>query len=191
MARDVGKPRTYKLPDATIEKLLAIAERRTAETGVECNMTDAIKHVIHSYGTGGRSPTSLMLPDYGEVPCGTPVDASSQPMVLVDIFTPLVRDDGRFILTARGDSMTGKEIKVQDGDKLIVQKQSTAESGSTVVAIIDEKTTLKKYTVRGEGKKIEHWLIPANEIHKPIQFRPDLGHRIEGVVVAILRKFLN
>jgi repressor LexA len=69
-----------------------------------------------------------------------------------------------------------------DNDIIIVKKQSVADNGDTVVAIIDDNTaTLKKIYIE-DNKKIK--LQPANSKYKPI-YRKEV--EIRGVVVKIIR----
>jgi repressor LexA len=64
--------------------------------------------------------------------------------------------DAFFALRVRGDSMV--DAGIYDGDVVIVRPQSTAEKGNTVVALIYDEATVKKFPRK--GNKI--WLIPAN-----------------------------
>lgn len=182
-----GKARNFKLTEATMDRIKAIARQRSAETGVDCSMTDAVKHAVHHYGSPGKSPAPVLLPDYGEVPCGTPIDLGQPAYVMADVLSPLLRGEGRFLLTARGDSMTGKGFNIADGDKLIIQQQESAEVGETVIALVDGKTTVKKLAVdpKHKGKLL---LVPANDKHDPVPFQPENGDRIVGVVVGLVRR---
>lgn len=133
--------------------------------------------------TGGKPLVDGRLPHYGEVPCGTPVDVDSPHPELDDTIPKLFRGEGRFSVTARGESMTGRGI--MDGDRIIGQKQKTANHGQLVIATVDEKATIKVF--RSNGKEI--WLHPAsdNPDHKAIKFDPATCE-IHGIVVGIVRK---
>ncbi len=183
-----GKARNFKLTEATMDRIKAIARQRSAETGVECSMTDAVKHAVHNYGIGSKAQGPVLLPDFGEVPCGTPIDPGQPAYVMVDVLSPLLRGEGRFLLTARGDSMTGKGFNIADGDRLIVQQQGSAEPGDTVIALVDGKTTVKKLATDPKKRSGEYLLVPANDRHETLPFRPENGDRIIGVVVGLVRK---
>ena len=62
-----------------------------------------------------------------------------------------------FLLRVQGESMI--EAGIYDGDKVVVQKQQTAENGEIVVALFDdgisEGATVKRY-FRRDGKHILH-----------------------------------
>ena len=85
------------------------------------------------------------------------------------------------MLKVRGLSMIGDGIL--DGDYVVVQPQSTAENGDTVVALVGGAgVTLKRfYRERGRIR-----LQPANPYLEPM-IVTDVA--IQGKVVAVIRKF--
>ena len=123
------------------------------------------------------------LPLLGFVAAGRPIEAisSSETMPIPEFF--LSRRHDCYVLQVKGDSMI--EEHIQDGDYVVVESRTTAITGETIVALIDnENVTLKKYYP--EGGRIR--LQPANETLTPIVVDP---HRvkIQGVVVSIMRKY--
>ena len=86
-----------------------------------------------------------------------------------------------YALRVRGDSMIDEGIF--DGDIVVIKKQSVAENGQTVVAIIDDnEATLKKlYREKNKFK-----LQPANQSMLPF-YRKEV--EVRGVVVKIIRNF--
>ncbi len=86
-----------------------------------------------------------------------------------------------YALRVRGDSMIDEGIF--DGDIVVIKKQSVAENGQTVVAIIDDnEATLKKlYREKNKFK-----LQPANQSMLPF-YRTEV--EVRGVVVKIIRNF--
>ena len=67
-----------------------------------------------------------------------------------------------FVLTVKGDSMV--EAGIFDGDKLVVAKQSTAQNGEIVVALVDDSATVKTFY-----KEDGHYrLQPQNSSMEPI-----------------------
>jgi repressor LexA len=74
---------------------------------------------------------------------------------------------------------------ILDGDIVIVESRSTAESGETVVAVLDGAATIKRMH-RESGNRIR--LQPANENVAPILCQED-QIEIRGVVVSLLRKY--
>jgi hypothetical protein len=73
---------------------------------------------------------------------------------------------------------------VQDGDVVVVRKQSTAEDGDVVAATVDAETTLKRLRLRN-GQVV---LAAENPAYTDI---PAAGAEltIHGVVVGLLRRF--
>lgn len=131
-----------------------------------------------------RSP-NLSLPHYGDVPCGTPIDVNVPPEPdSLDVFTPLVSQPDRFLLTAKGRSMTGRGI--QEGDKLIIQKQPVADNGQLAVVVVNDKVTLK--VLRTINRKIYLCAASNDEEHERIEY-VEGRDRIQGVVVGLVRRF--
>lgn len=80
-----------------------------------------------------------------------------------------------------GDSM--KDLGIMDGDIVVVEKRSFANLGDIVVAIIDDKFTIKTL-----GKEKDSYvLIPANKDFEII--RPKEQFSIYGVVAGQFRSY--
>jgi repressor LexA len=86
-----------------------------------------------------------------------------------------------FASQIRGSSM--QERGILDGDYVIVQNQSDAESGEIVVAMIDKEATVKVL----EKSKGRVRLLPANPNFYPIELREDRENKITGRVVSVQR----
>ena len=77
-----------------------------------------------------------------------------------------------FILRASGDSMIGAGIN--SGDMIVIRKQNTASDGDIVVALVDNESTLKRFSlIQKEGvygciRRIRSTRI---FIHKIVLFR--------------------
>ncbi len=84
-----------------------------------------------------------------------------------------------FALRVRGDSMI--EDGILDGDIVMVRQQQTADSGETVVAMIDGEATVKR--LQRENGHIR--LDPANPAYSPI-IADDVT--VLGKVVGLLRQ---
>lgn len=85
------------------------------------------------------------------------------------------------LVPVKGDSM--KDLGILDGDTVVVQKRPVANEGDVVVAIIDNKFTIK--TLGKENGK--YVLIPANQDFDVI--RPKEMFEIYGVVVGQFREY--
>ena len=119
------------------------------------------------------------LPLVGIVSAGKPIEAiETRDTVAVP---PTMAHEGNFVLRVEGQSMV--EDGILDGDYVVVRKQEYAERGQTVVAIMGNEATVKRFHRRGD--RIE--LHPANAAMEPIIVRNDETFRIEGVVVGVIR----
>jgi repressor LexA len=123
----------------------------------------------------------LEFPLLGRVAAGRPIEAVEE-VDAIEIPPSMIGTGDHFVLQVKGDSM--KEDGILDGDFIVVRKQATAENGQTVVALINNEATVKKYYQR-EGR-VE--LRPAHTGMKPLIIgEGDL--RIEGRVVGVMRHY--
>ena len=99
---------------------------------------------------------------------------------MIDQF--LVNKPSKTILVpVQGDSMINAGIN--DGDVVVVEVGSTANTGDIVVAAIDDEFTVKTLGKK-RGKAV---LLPANNSYPVIQ--PEGSLEIIGVVVGLIRKY--
>ena len=125
-------------------------------------------------------PEGRELPLAGTVAAGKPIEAIETPDH-IEVPAWMVGDGDNFVLRVRGDSMIGDGIL--DGDLVVVRKQVTAETGQTVVALLDGEATVKRL-VRRAGRVELH---PANPAMTPLVVEDGETFRIEGVVVGVIR----
>ncbi len=132
-----------------------------------------------------KSPYNLVkIPLVGTITAGQPIEAVETRGENVMIATSAVNKPGNYYaLRVQGSSMIDEGIF--NGDIVVIKKQSVAENGQTVVAIIDDnEATLKKIY----REKNRFRLQPANQAMLPI-FRKEI--EIRGVVVEIKRSLEN
>ncbi len=121
------------------------------------------------------------LPLLGMVAAGKPIEAVED-MRAIEVPPSMIGGGDYFVLQVKGDSM--KEDGILDGDLVVIKKQPTAENGETVVALINNEATVKKY-YRRKGH-VE--LRPAHTGMDPIRVKGgDL--LIEGKVVGVVRYY--
>ncbi len=119
------------------------------------------------------------FPLLGRVAAGKPIEAVED-VSAIEVPPSMVGSGEHFVLQVKGDSM--QDDGIMNGDFVVVKKQPTAENGQTVVALINNEATVKKYYKR--KNHIE--LRPAHTGMKPIKVKKgDL--RIEGRVVGVMR----
>ncbi len=105
------------------------------------------------------------IPLIGTVACGMPIFAEENIETEIPVSTKIVNQvDTYFFLRAQWDSMNQKWIN--HGDLVLLKQTNRAQSGSIIVALINDEATLKEY--RQEWETI--YLIPHsdNPRHKPI-----------------------
>ncbi len=88
-----------------------------------------------------------------------------------------------FVVTTKGDSMDGPDVKILNGDQLLVRKcEVVADRDIAVLEYDDYKAIVKRF--RSEDD--HHWLESANPDYKTLEFTETT--KIRGRVEAILRK---
>ncbi len=134
-------------------------------------------------GTRELGQTSVLLPLLGRVAAGRPIEALIS-QEFVEVPRSLLRKSGEhFVLEVRGDSMIGDGIL--EGDQVIIRKQTRAENGETVVALLGgSEATIKRYYQR-HGQVELH---SANPAYVPIQVDGSREFRIEGVLSGLIRR---
>ena len=124
---------------------------------------------------------AAQLPLLGLVAAGSPIEPIPQTDV-IDLL-PILRTGGEtFALRVKGESM--KDDGILPGDLVVVRKQGTARNGQTVVALVNNEATIKKY-YRAQGRVELH---PANTTMKPIIVSSHDDLRIQGIVTAVIRR---
>ena len=106
---------------------------------------------------------TIVAPLVGKVACGKPILAVENIEGNFRLPKTIFGSQDKMILTASGDSMEGVGIK--DGDLIVAEITSTAESGDIVVALIDDSATVKTYY----KKKGNHILHPENHKYEDIE----------------------
>lgn len=129
-----------------------------------------------------RTPKNLtVMPVVGSIACGSPILAEENIESYLSISPEFLGPGEFFILRAKGESMINAGIN--DGDLVIIRKQSTADEGQIVVALTEEgECTLKKYYLDKRRRKIR--LHPENDEMKDMYFDTI---QIQGVAVKIIQ----
>jgi repressor LexA len=121
------------------------------------------------------------IPFLGVVAAGAPIEAVEIPES-VEVPESFLGDGDNFALRVRGDSMI--EDGIREGDILIITKQSHAQNGQTVVALVRGEATVKKFY--HQGRLVE--LKPANSEMEPIRVS-GTDVEIVGAVVGLIRNY--
>ncbi len=120
----------------------------------------------------------LQVPVLGRVAAGQPILAIEEATESFPLPISFARNKDLFMLTVSGESMI--EAAILDGDYVIVERQSTANNGDIVVALVEDSATVKTFY-----KENGHFrLQPENESMEPIIVNEVM---ILGKVVGVFR----
>ena len=118
----------------------------------------------------------------GTVAAGHPIEAI-ETRDYVDVPRNLLKKNGDyFALKVKGDSMI--EDCIMEGDVVVIKRQSTASNGQTVVAILDNEATIKRFY----QKKNRIELHPANPNFDIIKVPEESEFKILGVLASVIRR---
>ncbi len=120
------------------------------------------------------------IPILGNIAAGQPIEAIENREDFISLVDPSIQNSkDYYALRVVGESMVDEGIF--DGDIVVIKKQSVAENGQTVVAIIDDnEATLKKLY----REKSRFRLEPRNQSMLPF-YRKEV--EVRGVVVQVIR----
>ena len=141
--------------------------------------------------TGTSAPTSTggkWIPVLGEVAAGIPIEAVEDIVDYEEIDAALAATGDFFGLRVKGSSM---EPRIREGDVVIVRKQDDADTGDTVVVMVNgDSATVKRIKKEPDGSLV---LIPNNPAYDAQHFSPaeiaDKPVHIIGKVVELRGKF--
>jgi repressor LexA len=121
------------------------------------------------------------FPLLGKVAAGRPIEAVEDANV-IEVPPSMIGTGAHFVLQVKGSSM--EDDGILDGDFVVIRKQATVENGETVVALLNNEATVKRYyktnglvELRPAHKDMESIWVNAGDL------------RIEGKVVGVLRYY--
>jgi repressor LexA len=169
--REIGENFAIQSPNGVMCHLKALEKKGLIKrTGFRARAIQLVNHSLQS--------TSLPL--LGYVAAGAPTEAIEQNERLD--FKELFGDPKYVALRVRGQSMI--ENHIDEGDYVVIKKQTDAPNGERVVAMIDNEVTLKRFFREKNRIRLE----PANRSMEPIIVNPDADVKILGVLVGVVRK---
>ena len=142
----------------------------------------------------------LSLPLLGRVAAGLPIEAFLTDEH-IEVPSSLIRNPSKtFGLIVQGQSMV--EDGILDGDVIFVQKQSYANNGDSVVAMVNNQATVKRFylhrhdNVHSNPQSHAHppaaeaqvELRPANSTMQSMWY-PPYSVDIQGILVGLIRRF--
>ena len=139
-------------------------------------------------GKNGKRALSVLehhiqnrLPLLGLIAAGYPLDVFEDSEYM-DVPPQYLKSDN-YILRVNGNSMIDDQIR--DGDYVIIKKTDTAHNGETVVALINNEATLKRYYLDDKGIELH----PQNPDFDIIHVKPTDDFEINGIVLAVFREY--
>ena len=139
-------------------------------------------------GKNGKRALSVLeqrirnrLPLLGLIAAGYPLDVFEDSEYM-DVPSQYLKSDN-YILRVNGSSMIDDQTR--DGDYVIIKKTDTAHNGETVVALINNEATLKRYYLDDKGIELH----PQNPDFDIIYVKPTDDFEINGIVLAVFREY--
>ncbi len=134
--------------------------------------------------SGAGDSEMVEIPVLGRVAAGLPLYAEEHLLDTVRIDKSLLKSGEIFGLRVTGDSMI--DAGIMSGDYVFVRKQSIAERGDIVVALIGDEATVKRYYPERDYVRFQ----PENKAMAPVlvratDFKPTM---LLGVVVGVYRR---
>jgi repressor LexA len=124
------------------------------------------------------------VPLIGRIAAGLPIEALQQGAIRIGVPSMMTSSSGEhYALEVKGDSMI--DAGIQEGDIVVVRRQSTADNGDIVVALIeDHEATLKRLRRKGGAIALE----AANPAYGTRLYRSDQV-KIQGRMVGLIRTY--
>lgn len=160
------------------------AHLKTLEEGGHIQRDAVLTRAIKvTPGTSVNIPRHLQrgvvhVPVLGTVAAGQPRLATQDVEEMFPLPVDFLSGDG-FMLKVKGDSMIDDGI--HENDYVVVRPQQTADNGETVVALIDNEATVKRFFKEKSRVRLQ----PANKRMKPMYFD---SVDIVGKVVGLVRR---
>ena len=138
---------------------------------------------IDFFTANTESSVEIPLMDEG-IKAGFPSPADDFLDISIDLNKELIKNPpATFFGRVNGDSM--KDLGIDDGDLLVIDKSLEPTNGKVAVCFIDGEFTLKKIQL----EKDFVWLVPANEKYKPIKVTENNDFVVWGIVVHVIKSF--
>lgn len=144
-------------------------------------LTRAIRVVTPGRGQSDRASDGtkhvVSLPLVGRVAAGMPMLAVEDVEDTFPVPKDFLAGGEGFVLRIKGESMIDDGIK--NGDYVIVRRQNVADNGDTVVAMVEDEATVKRFYKENGGVRLQ----PANQSMAPMLYdRVDIVGKVVGLV---------
>ena len=166
----------YRSPRSASVIIEQLLKKRIVRKKADGNL-----QLIKNFEIDQSRAQTVDVPLIGTVACGLPILAVENIEAMIPVSVKLAKPPNKyFILKAKGDSMNEREIN--DGDMVLIKQQNYAENTDLVVALIDDKATIKEMKINSENIL----LLPrsTNKKHQPIILTRDF--MVQGIVVSAI-----
>lgn len=144
------------------------------------NTPRSIKVIHPEYQTSNKV---RMLPLYGNIAAGAPINAEDHIEDFIAVPSEMVRSiENAFLLRIKGDSMINDGIMPRD--LVVIKPQLTAHNGELVAFMLGGEATVKRFHKDSKGT----FLMPANPAYDPIEVRQEDSFVI-GKVIGLIRDY--
>lgn len=142
-------------------------------------LTRAIQVVGHDRAGAQASKRTVTLPLVGKVAAGKPMLAVEDAEDTFPVPKDFLSGGDGFMLQIKGESMI--EDGIHNGDYVIVRRQNVAENGDTIVAMVEDEATVKRFYKENGHIRLQ----PANQTMSPMIYE---SVDIVGKVVGLVRR---
>ena len=199
--REIGRAADISSTSVVNYNLTKLTERgyveRDAEVSRGLRLTDK---ALAMYGktkealaeAADRLAGLVRIPLLGNIVAGEPIDVVNDNFAaydeedMVEVSASMIsgKRDELFALRVSGDSMI--DAMVNDGDIVIMKRQTEARNGDMIAALLEQDTTTLKYFYL-EGDRVR--LQPANPTMDPIYVQPE-DVQVQGKVMMVMRSMI-
>ncbi len=123
------------------------------------------------------------------VKAGFPSPAGDFIFDTIDLNRELIKDpDTTFLARVSGSSM--QDIRIYDGDLILIDRSIAPSNGKIAVCYIDGEFTLKRLEIIKEAGEIKKILLcPENTDFAPIEVSPENDFLIWGILTYAITKY--
>mgnify|MGYP006093638095 CR=1 FL=1 len=179
--REVGDALGIKSTNGVADHIKALVRKGYVERSGS-GKARALRMTVKATGNV-QSSNSITIPIIGKVAAGLPILATENYEGSLHVDASWVPSGSPiFALCVSGESMI--EDGIFDGDYLFVKQQSHASNGETVVAMVEDEATVKRFYKENNTIRLQ----PANSSMEPIMVTPDMPISILGTVVGLYRQ---
>jgi repressor LexA len=182
--REIGDALQIRSTNGVADHIKALVKKGYLERVDSAGRGRARAIRLTTKSTGRFTNTATVaIPIVGRVAAGIPILAEENYDGAIHMDAKLVPKGATvFALEVVGESMI--EDGIFEGDYVFVSKQESANNGDTVVAMVEDEATVKRFYREAGHVRLQ----PANSTMKPILVSPDEPLTILGKVVGVYRQ---